>query len=63
MRGAAHYYLAQARRPRGHRQSQPDAPPRAANQGRHAPAHRRSRAGRELPAAARRVLAALSGTS
>ena len=63
MRGATYYYLAQAQRPRGQRQTRPDALPDAGNQGRHAPAPRRGRPWRELPPAARRVLAALSGTS
>ena len=70
MRGASHYYLAQTWRPRRHRQMQQGTRrPRAAYQARHALANaparapRRSRSVRELPAAARRVLAMLSGTS
>ena len=66
MRGASHYYLAQTWRPRRHRQMQQGTRrPRAAYQARHAlaDAPRRSRPVRELPAAARRVLAVLSGTS
>jgi hypothetical protein len=66
MRGATHYYLAQAWRPRGHRQPQQSTRrPRAAYQARHALADApgRSRPVRELPAVARRVLAVLSGTS
>jgi hypothetical protein len=76
MRGAAHYYLAQTWRPRGHRQAQQGPAqiqqgtgrPRAAYQARHARADApvsapRSRPVRELPAVARRVLAVLSGTS
>jgi hypothetical protein len=63
MRGATYYYLAQAQRPRGHRQNRPDALPDAGSQSHHAHAPRRSRPGRELPAAARRVLAALRGAS
>ena len=66
MRGAAHSYLAQTWRPRQHLQTQQGSRrPRAAYQARHAlaDAPRRSRPVRELPAAARRVLAVLSGTS
>ena len=66
MRGASHYYLAQTWRPRRHRQMQQGTRrPRAVYQARHAlaDAPRRSRPVRELPAAARRVLAVLSGTS
>lgn len=64
MRPATYYYLAQAWPSRGRRPIQPYAISRAANRGRHAhaPAPRRH-AGRELPAIARRVLAALSRTS
>jgi hypothetical protein len=68
MRGATHYYLAQAWRPRSHRQTQQGTRrPRAAYRARHAladtPARAPSRSVRELPAVARRVLAVLSGTS
>jgi hypothetical protein len=65
MRGATYYYLAQAQRPHERRQTQPGARPDAGNRGRHAHPHapRRGRPVRELPAAARRVIAALSGAS
>ena len=60
MRPASYYYLAQAwpsdrRRPSG--------PSRTTRRGRHAMAPRRYHPARELPALARRVLAALTGTS
>jgi hypothetical protein len=61
MRPATYYYLAQAWRPDGHRQTQRGA--RSASRGRHGYAPRHDRPGRELPAVARRVLAVLSGTS
>jgi hypothetical protein len=62
MRPASYYYLAQAWPARRRRPSQPSAPSRATRRGRHAQAPRRYHPGRELPALARRVLAALSGT-
>ena len=62
MRPATYYYLAQAWRPREHRQAQRGALSRTASRGRHA-APRRGHPGRELPGVARRVLAMLSGTS
>ena len=63
MRPATFYYLAQVWPPHGDRPLQSDA--RAAKRRRRAPAHARprSRPRRELPAVARRVFAALSGTS
>jgi hypothetical protein len=63
MRPATVYYLAQAWPSRGHREARPGAPSRATRRGRHAYAPRRSHLGRDLHAAARRVLAVLSGTS
>jgi hypothetical protein len=63
MRPATYYYLAQAWRPDGHRQTQRGTRSRAASRGRHAYAPRHDHPGRELPAIARRVLAVLSGTS
>jgi len=62
MRAASHFYLTQAGRHRGGRQTRPGAHPRAAYQSRHADASRRSHPRRELPAVARRVFAALGGT-
>jgi hypothetical protein len=61
MRPASYYYLAQAWPNR--RQSRPCAPSRATRRGRHAMPPRRYHPARELPALARRVLAALTGTS
>ena len=63
MRSASYYYLAQTWT--DGRQTRPGAPPRAGYQGRHVRPHspRRRHPGRELAAFARRVLAALSGTS
>ena len=61
MRAASLYYVTQAW-PNGRRQSRPGAPSRA-RRGRHAMAPRRYRLARELPALARRVLAALTGSS
>jgi hypothetical protein len=62
MRPASFYYLAHAW-PSRRRQTLPGAPARATSRGRHARAPRHDHLGRELPALARRVLAALSGTS
>jgi hypothetical protein len=62
MRPASLYYLIQAW-PSSQRQAHPGAPFRAARRGRHAMPPRRRFPGRELPALARRVFAALSGTS
>ena len=66
MRPASVYYLTQAW-PSQRRQSQPGAPSRASRRasrrGRHAMAPRRYRPARELPALARRVRAALTGSS
>jgi hypothetical protein len=64
MRPATCYFLAQAWAPRD-RQAPPGALPRAGYRRRHARPHptRRIHPGRELPGLARRVLAALSGTS
>ena len=59
MRPATYYYLAQA----WPRPTRPRSLRRAAYRGRHAAAPASRRPGRELPAVARRVLAALSGTS
>jgi hypothetical protein len=61
MRPASLYYVTQAW-PNRRRQSQPSVPSRA-RRGRHAMAPRRYRPTRELPALARRVLAALTGSS
>ena len=61
MRAASLYYVTQAW-PSQRRQSQPSAPSRP-RRGRHAMAPRRYRPARELPALARRVLAALTGSS
>jgi hypothetical protein len=63
MRPAAYYYLAQAWPARRTRQDQPAAPSRARSRGRHARPPARAHAWRELPAAARRALAVLSGAS
>lgn len=62
MRPATCYYMAQAWPPQG-RSEAPPALHRAAGQGRRALSARRGHPGRELSAVARRVLAALSGTS
>jgi hypothetical protein len=61
MRPASFYYLTQAW-PSRRRQGQPSAPSRG-RRGRHAMAPRRYQPTRQLPALARRVLAALTGTS
>lgn len=63
MRPAAYYYLAQVWPTQGNRQDQRGTPFRLKSRGRHARAPRRDLSWRELPVAARRVLAALSGTS
>lgn len=60
MRPASYYYLTQAW---PSRKSRPSAPSRATRRGRHAMPPRRFQPARELAAFARRVLAALSGTS
>lgn len=64
MRAASYYYLAQTW-PHRSRQTRPGTLRRAGYQARHArpPSPRRRHPGRELAALARRVLAALSGTS
>jgi hypothetical protein len=62
MRPASYYYLTQAW-PSHRRQSQPSAASRGTRRGRHAMPSRRFHPRRQLPALARRVFAALSGTS
>jgi len=63
MRPASYYYLATAWPSRQRRQAQPGGPSRATSRGRHAKAPQRRHLGRELPVLARRVFAALGGTS
>jgi len=63
MRPATYYYLAQVSSHRTHRQIQQDAPPPAADRGRHARVPRRGHPERGLPAFARRILAMLDSTS
>ena len=63
MRPATYYYLTQAWPARRHRQIQRGALFRVRRRGRHAQAPRRDHPGRGLQAVARRVIAALSGTS
>jgi hypothetical protein len=63
MRPATYYYLAQAWSSRRRGEARPGPSARVTRRGRHAQAPRRSHARRELHAAARRVLAVLSGTS
>jgi hypothetical protein len=63
MRAAAHYYLAQAWRAGERPRIRPAAPSRARYQGRHVLVSRRGQPGRTLPGVARRVRAALTGTS
>jgi hypothetical protein len=62
MRPATYYFLAQVWASQPHH-AQPGARSRATRRGRHAMAPRRYHFGRELPALARRVRAAMSGTS
>lgn len=63
MRPASYYYLAQVWPRREHRQAQHGALTRAVRLGRRAHTPRHAQPGRELPAVARRFLAALNGTS
>ena len=63
MRPASYYYLTQAWPSQRRRHSQSGAPSRATRRGRHAMAPRRYHPARGLPALARRVRAALTGTS
>jgi len=63
MRPATYYYLAQVSSHRTPRQIQQDAPPPAADRGRHARVPRRGHPERGLPAFARRILAMLDSTS
>jgi hypothetical protein len=62
MRPATYYFLAQAW-PIHRRQGAPGALFRVTSRGRHARPRPRYHLGRELPALARRVRAAMSGTS